>query len=188
MSPIIDPALDFEYCARRVLGDTASHIAGHACDRSSRRKWLRRVVARWIRAVDNLDTTEDHRFFLIYFLAKLGTALKQRDLPEYAELTAAMNVISALLGFTAMDGSRLHDLVFTQTWGQYYASRIKSGADPIEHWHDTQNAVVERAKLATHLKAEGKAVHEIALLLNTTEYKVKQLLRMPIAKADHASD
>ena len=45
--------------------------------------------------------------------------------------------------------------------------------------HDQKDAVSVRAEIAKQLKDKGIEIFKIGLVLNISEYKVKQLLKLP---------
>ena len=170
-------ALDFEYMVRMFLGDKAFHIAGSENNDTHRRSWLRKVIKRIIKRLDNIETTTRHKKMLLAVADSLHDILKSRKTSPWDVNYKLFRLCGLLLGFDSIKGVVLFSPFFYQTKGQYYGSIMIKGGDPLQDYKDNKNAISIRKRLIRELKEEGLDDFKIALVFNISEYQVKKLLK-----------
>lgn len=175
----MNPGLDFEYTMRHVFGDKASHIADCGYDRKYRNPWLLKAIRQFIKDVDALDTTERHKQMLMNDLETSISHLKKDNLmSSWGALYMLLRVIARLLGYDFMSKTRTrcHTLCFWQDGDQRLTTALLSD-DTEQFRSEERDAIAIRRQLIEELRNEGLAYYKIALVMNTTEYKIKKMLR-----------
>lgn len=174
----MDTPMDFELTMRLIFGKKAYHIAGAESDPVNRRQWLKKAIRRLLRHVDDLDTTVRHKQMLMSDIDELLAQLKSIKEPSWAIVYRLLRLCFRLFGYDYVRGAKCHTPVYWQTEGQYYTSHILEGGDVMEDVSDKNDAISVRHDVVMSLNNQGLSDFKIALVLNTTEYAVKQLRKL----------
>ena len=161
------------------FGDSAYQIAGTEGDSTERKKWLRKAVRRLMKEVDRLDTTPRHAAMLLKELEVIDESISCAEAPTRDLVYGLFRLSFRLLGFDYRPGRKCHTIIYFQTPDQHYASQARAGGDVLDSLKDRRDAVSLRREVVESLKTKGLEDFKIALVLNTSEYKVKQLRRNP---------
>ena len=175
----MDTAMHFELTMRLLFGEKAYQIAGSEAHHAHRREWLRKAVRKLLRVVNTLDTTLRHKQALMAELDAIAPLLKGAKEPSWDLVYRMLSLSSKLLGFDYVRGEKCHTPVYFQTPGQYYTAHILNGGDAMQAYYDRKDAVSVKRLVVEDLKAKGFDHFKISLVLNTTEYEVKQLRSTP---------
>jgi len=171
----MDTGMEFEVAMRLLFGEKAYHIAGSELNPASRREWLQKPVRKLLRVVNDLDTTPRHKQVLMSELEAVSKLLKGAEDPSWELVYRLLRLIMQLLGYDFLRGSRCHTVTYHQTPEQHRTSVVLNGGDPMQIYYDQKNAVAVRQQVIERLKREGLDDFKISLVLNTTEYEVKQV-------------
>ena len=85
-------------------------------------------------------------------------------------------LISRFLGYDYYKGLKQHTPTYYQTEQQYYKQVHFAGGDVIQDCYDRKDIISERADVVKELKNKGLTTLRISQILNTSEYKIKQLI------------
>lgn len=165
--------MDFEMTMRLLFGDKAYHIASSGADPARRRNWLKKAVKKMLVQVDDLDTTVRHKERLMAELESVLKSLNRIKEPSWTLVYGLLRLSMRLLGYDYAKGAHCHTPSYWQTENQHLSTAICEGGDDD---HDKNNAISVRRSVAGQLKGEGLSNFKIALVLNTKEYKIKNLL------------
>lgn len=171
----MDTGMEFELAMRLLFGNKAYHIAGSESHPASRREWLQKAVRKLLRVVNDFDTTPRHKRVLMSELEAVSKLLKGVNDPSWVLVYRLLRVTVRLLGYDFLRGSRYHTLTYHQTPDQHRTAVVLDGGDLMQDFYDQENAVAVRQRVVERLKKEGLDDFKISLVLNTTEYEVKQL-------------
>ncbi len=169
----METAMHFEHTMCLLFGKKAYQIAGSEVNPVSRRKWLQKAVRELLRVVNSLYTTPRHKQMLMAELEAITQLLKGTKEPPWVLVYRLFDLSFRLLGFD--NGAKCHTAVYFQTQEQYYRAQVLSGGDPMQAYDDRKDAISVRRSVVRVLKDKGFDDFTISLVLNTTEYKVKQL-------------
>ena len=173
----MDTAMEFELAMRMLFGDKAYHIAAQHGNSSARREWLTKALRHLERDVDTLDTTVRHKERLMAEMDILLVLLKQQKDPSWDLVYSSLRLVMRLLGYDYVPGARCHTATYWQSTGQHWHSVVAEGGHVMQDYYDKRNAISVRRSVVLDLKAQGLDDYKIALVLNTTEYQIKQLRR-----------
>lgn len=169
--------MEFEATLRFFLGKSAEQTAGYLYNNSLRNKWLSKVIRRLIKAVDCLDTTEQHKASLMCSLESFKDNLKGSKESNWVMICQLILFSGKLLGYGPRRGARCYSPVYWRNSAQYYTFKIlDEKTDSLLDYYDKKDAVSVRRSVAQELRMKGLDCFKIALVLNTTEYQVKKLL------------
>ncbi len=171
----MDAPMEFELTMRLLFGDRAYHIASSHTHPAHRREWLQKAVRKLLRIVNAIETTTPHKERLIGELDKVSAHLKGAKEPSWELVYALFRLAMRLLGLDYFRGVRCRTPFYYQTPAQYDTAVTLSGGDVMQLYYDQKNAVSIRRSIAKDLRKNGMDDFHISLVLNTTEYKVKQL-------------
>lgn len=170
----LDYSMAFELAMMQFFGEKAHHIASYAGNKILTKKWLLKSVKRMMRNVDDIDTTVRHKESMFLSLEYLESAIKDWDIPEKIIFDLFM-LCSRFLGYDGCK-ARCYTPVYWQTQDQYFTTTILQGRSAEEDYRgDKKNIISARKKLIENLKREGYNDFKISLILNTTEYEIKNL-------------
>lgn len=167
--------MEFELTMRLLLGSKAFHIEDAALVPKYRREWLRKAARKLLWAANSLDTAPHHKELLFTDLEKIRESTKRIDEPTWSLVYALIRLSARLLGFEYATGAQLNTPVYYRTWSQYYTAHSYRGGNVGDAYVDEQNAIAIRRQVAARLSETGLDDFKISLVLNTTEYEVKQL-------------
>jgi hypothetical protein len=176
----MDTGMEFELTMRLLFGEKAYNIAGLASHPTHRREWLQKAVRKQMRAVNELDTTPRHKRMLMAELEAVSLLLKGAKDPCWEVIYRLFRLTMRLLGYDYFRGGRYYTPTYHQTPTQYYTAAIFDGGDTMQDFYDRKNAIALRQQVVESLKKQGLDNFKISLVLNTTEYEIKQL------RANHA--
>ena len=171
----MDTAMVFELTMRIIFGDKAYQIASSEGNPAHRREWLQKAVRKFMRDVNDLDSTPRHKQGLMMELEAISTLLKGKKEPSWELMYRFIRLVSRLLGYYYAKGEKCHSPVYWQSQWQYYTAHIFNGGDAMQDYYDRKDAISVRRSIVEELKSKGLDDFKISLILNTTEYKVKQL-------------
>jgi len=164
----MDKAMDFELTMSLFFGEKAYQIAGQEANPKHRREWLQKAVRKLLRKVNTLDTTPHHKQALMSQLDKILNFLRGANDPSWVIIYCFFRLSFCLLGFG-------HTPIYYQTAGQYYTAHILRGGDVMQDYYDQKDAIALRRSVVEDLKKQGLDDFKISLVLNTSEYEIKQL-------------
>lgn len=173
----MDLGMDFEVTMRLVFGDKAYHIAGQNFDTKARSQWLRRWVKALLRDAMRIDTTARHKQRIGHALERVAKSIDRSSEPTWGLVFALLRLVSILFGRDFVKGARCHTPVYFQTSDQRVTVDILTGGDAMQDYYDLKDAISVRAEVVKSLKEQGYDDFKIGLVLNTSEYEVKKLLR-----------
>jgi len=153
-----------------LLGNKAYQIAGQEANPKHRREWLQKAIKRLMKIFNNLDTTTDHKKALLRTLESISKEVQSIEEPSRDLVYSLFSLSFCLIGF----GGGRHTPVYYQDPDQYYTAHILRGNDG-QRYQDKQDAISVRQSVVKELNKKGFDDFKIALVLNTTEYHVKQL-------------
>ena len=116
---------------------------------------------------------------LMYELGEAESHLKRTKVPSWDVVYALFRLSMRLLGCDYLRGARCHTPFYWQTPAQYDTSTILNGGDVMQLHYDQTNAGTLRREIVETLKTKGVSDFMISLVLNTSEYEVKQLRSNP---------
>ena len=174
----MDTQMDFELTMRTLFGKKAYHIASAEMHPLSRRKWLQKAVRQLMHHVENLDTTVRHKHILMVELDGILKAFKGVKEPSWSIVYRLLRLCFRLFGYDYLKGARTYTPTYWQTSDQYYTSHILEGGDVMQNYADEKDVISVRHEIVRKLKEEGLSDFKISLILNTSEYEVKQLKKM----------
>ncbi len=166
-------AMRFETIMKMFFRDKAHQIAGTVNNPKERKKWLLQTVDHVVKIIDNLDAPIKHKERLISTLEHLKEEIQKTEAPNWQMIDEFLVLVAQLLGYRF--DARIYSISYWQDEDQYYTEQIQDGKER-EYYYHTKNIVGFRRKIVQQLKSEGHNNHTIALILNISEYKVKQLL------------
>jgi len=171
----MDTPMQFELTMRLLFGEKAYHIASSHGYPAHRRKWLQKTVRKLERIVNVVDTTPRHKEMLMRELDEVSSHLKLAKDPSWDLVYGLFRLSMRLLGFDYVRGAKCHTPFYYQTPAQYDTATILDGGDVMQLHYDRKNAVTLRRSIIEDLRKNGLDDFKISLVLNTTEYEVKQL-------------
>ncbi len=164
----------FEQAMKLLFGKKADDIAGS--ESTDRKKWLQNAVRKLQQVINTLDTTPSHKEPFESELESIMELINNNaEVASWDLVYRLFRLSSRLLGFNDFNGGRSHSLVYFQTSGQYYSSRLVHGGDALQESRDKNGATSLRVSIVKELKAKGYDEFMISLVLNTTEYEVKKM-------------
>ena len=168
--------MTFELAMRQFFGRKAYHIADLAGSTRSRNKWLRKALRKILKDVDDLDTSPRHKQMLMRELEEIDKALIGIEVPTWGLVFEFFSLCSRFLGYDFLQGARSNTPVYHQSLNQHYIQRWLEGRSALKNRREKKDAISVRIRLVKSLNAEGFDAFHIGLIMNMTEYQVKQLL------------
>ena len=168
--------MQFEDLMRQLFGEKAYGIAGGSGNDRFRKRWLIQASRLMQKIVVEIDTTPRHQRMLSIALEDLEKSFQNCREPTWEIVYKLLLLCSRLLGYDYCIGSAFNTPLCYQTEAQHYGQLQAEGADALsEHIADQKNALTLR--IARELKAKGHTIFKIVLVLNTSEYQIKKLLK-----------
>lgn len=172
-----DDSLTFEYAVRTFLGEDAYGIADCADDPKLSKKFWKRVLRKIYKRVERLDTTSKHKEIVFSRLERVEKSLGTSQNP-YSLTSNLFSLIGILLGFIGLDGKVKMDSFYFQTPFDKYNSEATQDKTSYEISKDyRKNTIHKQKELIKLLRQEGYDTFKISLVLNTSEYMVKKIIR-----------
>lgn len=168
-------SMAFERLMTRILGQEAYQSAGQFANPATRNDWFRKTFKLMLKEVDEIDTTSRQKQMLMRDLQAANDSLSDSRDPSWDMM---FSLVSACAGFLGHDysGARVNTPSYWQSPKQRFTQAIFEQAEH-ELDHTKQDAVTIRARICHELRANGTDTYTIALVLNTSEYQVKKLIR-----------
>lgn len=179
--------MQFEITMRLLFGEKAYQIAGTEANPKHRREWLQKAVRKLLRLANTLDTTPRHKKMLMTELEAVSQELKRVTEPSWDVVYRLFRLCMRLFGFDYVAGARCHTPAYWQTSDQRHTERILDGGDPMQAFQEGKDAVSIRQDVVEDLRRKGFDDFKISLVLNTSEYAVKQLRSNPYCSRRVAS-
>ncbi len=174
---ISDYPMVYELAIRRFLGEAAYHTADEASDIKTNKKRWQQVIRRIYTRIQKLDTTTQHREAMFFELERLEQSIKYSDNPN--EVVAILfSLIGRILGFLGVDGEISHESFYYQkpfVRFNWEATQDKTSYEIYKEYR--KNTVAKQKEIIQQLKKEGYDEFKIALILNTSEYMIKKILK-----------
>lgn len=170
----MDRGMNFELTMRLLFGDRAYQIAGTEANPKHRREWLQKTVRELLRLTNALDATPRQKKALMAALDAVFRELKPTDQPPWELIYQLLRLTMRLYGF-GYAGARCYSLAYWQTPEQRYTEELCEGKGHTRPQAEHADAVSLRRSVVEKLSGEGVDDFNIALVLNTSEYAVKQL-------------
>ena len=165
----------FEHTMMKFFGGKAYQTASQHNSPKHRREWLVKFAKTAIRRIDGLDANNRYKQRLIALLNDFISDLKANKDPGWQAFYYLICICGSLLGYR--DGAIICDPIYAQSARQYYTEVILDGGDSLQDHHDKKNCIEIRLAVVKDLESKGLDNQLIALVLNTTEYKIKKLKR-----------
>lgn len=179
----IDPGMDFENTMRLAFGEKAYQTASLAANPTDRKHWLQALVKKLLKETDSEMVDAPHRAkevltgSLEQVLDNLKK-LKKKDPPSWGLVYALFRLVLRLYGYRS-DAIRCYSLSYWQTPGQLEYDEHLAGKNIDWPLPKKNNVLSIRRELIKELEQKGLDTFKIALALNTTEYEIKKLRRLP---------
>jgi hypothetical protein len=174
---MMDTDMLFEFTMRLYFGDKAYQTRGQFNNPKYRRECLRKVIRLLMNQINTLDTTPRHKQVLMENAEAIRHAIGRNDAPSWDLTLHFVAFIARLLGFDFHRGSRCHSIAYFQEPAQYYTADLLSHGDALQNYYDKKDALSTRKDVVASLKGKGLSDFKVALVLNTTEYEIKKLLK-----------
>jgi predicted nucleic acid-binding Zn ribbon protein len=158
-----------------LFGEKAYQIASQEANPKHRQEWLRKAAKYLLRTVNALDTTVYHKKALMAKLEAISQQTQATKQPSWDLVYSLFSLSCSLLGFGYSLGAKCHTLVYCQDPDQHYTAHILRGGNDGQRYQDNKDAISVRQSVVEDLKKKGLDDFKISLVLNTTEYHVKQL-------------
>ena len=169
----------FEYTLNLLFGKKAHQIAGYYNNKKERNKWFLKAIRFFIKEANQFDTTESHKEQIISCLECLKSSVKRKSSSE--QFTLFLRLTALLLGFNTTRGGRSYSLVYWQSEGQYLSEKSYQNNNVFylssEYKKLKKNIIAKKRDIIERLKSDKYTRFEIALIFNTTEYKIKKILK-----------
>lgn len=167
--------MEFEATFRLLFGDRAKYIESSSQNPKARAGWIRKSIDQFEREVLAIDTTERHKRMLLGEVEAAREAVRAQPAPTWSLVYSLLRLTSRLLGYDFVRRAKCHTATYWQSVPQNLNTTVFTGGDVMQDYYDKKNAIAVRKEVIAHLKHQGLSDYRIALVLNTTEYEVKQL-------------
>lgn len=169
--------MELEMALRLILGDKADHSAGGNLIPSFTRAYFLQVTKKLRDRVDNIVTMDERlRGMLFRSLRELETEIRpiRKNVDWQIIATILLGIVGRLLGYDGVDGKVHREVIFFRTREQEAADyRKRTGGG---HWNEADELLRERYRIVLNLKKRGFTHAQIAQIVGTTEYAVKQVI------------
>lgn len=165
----------FERLMTQILGQKAYQSAGQFANPTTRNDWFRKTFKLMLKEVDEIDTTSRQKQMLMRDLQAAIDSLSDSRDPSWEMMFSLVSACARFLGHD-YSGARVNTPSYWQSPDQRFTQAIFEKAEH-ELEHTKEDAVTIRAKICRELRANGTDTFTIALVLNTSEYQVKKLIR-----------
>lgn len=158
----------FERTVRSFLDDKAYNIAGQAHNERARREWYRKILKMVSKRIDLIDANATHKERIEFWCGRLLDLTSQKRLDEQSFLLYLLLLVRALLGYPGFAAP-----AYFRPPGE--PPKTFDDAETSQETYDKKSVTGIRRRLIAQLRAENLNDFQIALVLNTTEYRVKRL-------------
>ncbi len=168
----------FEFLMAQFFGENAHGIASffNFDNEKETRKWVKKAIRKMIKDINKIDTTERHREMMLASLKELDSRVAKKG--EYwLIIFELLFLCSLLIGYDYCKGVKYYTPFYHRTGAQYYGIKIVEGGDGLQGYHDKKNFIEVRKNIIKKLKKDGHNTFEISVIINTSEYMVKKLLK-----------
>ena len=176
----MDRGMLFENTMRFLFGEKAYQIAGTEANPKHRREWLQKAVRELLRMVNSLDTTPRHKKMLMLELEAVSKTLKRSSDPSWDIVYRLFRLCMRLFGLDYIPGVRCHTPAYWQTSNQRHYALLMEGKDPMLWYEEEKDAISIQQGVVEDLRKKGLDDFKISLVLNVSEYAVKQLRSNPL--------
>jgi hypothetical protein len=161
------------------LGKKAYQSAGEESNEKARNKRLNAVAKVILNRVDKIDSTTRLKRKLLIGAENFFEATKGKNISTKNLLYTLLLLCGSLLGFESNGriNAITHSLFYWQNKNQYITSNIIEGRDDMQEHKDKKYIFDMKKKIVKNLKAEGLTYYKIAIILNTTEYQIKKIIK-----------
>ena len=167
--------MEFELTLCLLFGRSARHTASASENPKRRADWLRKAMLKIEREVLALDTTDRHKQMMLAEVVAAREGINSDERPSWSLVYRLLRLSVRLLGYDFTRAAKCHTATYWQTVPQNLNTVVFTGGDIMQDYYDKNNAIAVRREIVKHLKSQGLSDYRIALVLNTTEYQVKQL-------------
>jgi hypothetical protein len=171
----MDMSMAFERLMTQILGQKAYQSAGQFANPTTRDDWFRKTFKLMLKEVDKIDTTSRQKQMLMRDLHAAIDGLSGSRDPSWEVMFSLVSACARFLGHN-YSGARVNTPCYWQSPDQRFTQAIFENAER-KFEHTKEDAVTIRAKICRELRANGTDTFTIALVLNTSEYQVKKLIR-----------
>lgn len=172
----MDQSLSFENTMRQFFGDKAQQIAYSENIPSEKKKWLKKLIKRLKKDINNLDTSINHKQLLNSSIAKLQSIIEKKEILAWEMNYALLRLCGRLLGYSPISQKPciLWSPIYHQNADQYLTEYMLNDMYPVNS--DENDTFLTRKKLILQLIEEGLSTYRISMIFNITEYEVKKIL------------
>ncbi len=171
----MNTSMAFEWLMTQILGREAYQSARQFANPATRNDWFRKAFKLMLKAVDEIDTTSRQKQMLMRDLQAAIDSLSDSRDPSWEMVFSLVSACARFLGHD-YSGARVNTPSYWQSPSQRFTQAVFEQAEH-EIEHTKQDAVTIRARICRELRANGTDTFTIALVLNTSEYQVKKLIR-----------
>ena len=174
--------LQREHIIRIFLGDRAYGIAGMLNDFKESKEWFIELVNEIEECIEKLDTAPGHQRSMLIIVQDLRSAIKSSD--QLDVIYKLFLLCCNLLGFGPISSKPivLRTPIYCQDENQYFTEQIYTHRD-FSLAKDKRDIISLRAKVAQQLKNNGISTVKIGKILGISDFKVKQLAKLPISNS-----
>jgi len=180
-------SMKFELAMREILGDKAYHSADSAGNPASIKKICKKALNKIKERIDNIVTIDERlRAMLFLEISYLEKEISKIDKEnnDWEIISILFHIIARLLGYDWVSGRICREVIYYQTKDQVYRDYINDYAAAENRrkkydtlWKEANEIYLKRYKEILRLKEEGFHPNQIARIMNTSEYAVKQMLK-----------
>jgi len=180
-------SMNFEFAMREILGDKAYHSAASASNPMCIKKICKKALNKIKERIDNIVTMDERlRATLFLEISDLEKEISKIDKEnnDWEIISILFRIIAKLLGYDWLSGKVCREVIYYQTKDQMYHDYIHdyTAAENRRKKYDTlgeesDEIYLKRYKEVIRLKEEGFHPNQIARIMNTSEYAVKQMLK-----------
>jgi hypothetical protein len=107
----------------------------------------------------------------------LGEALGSKNVLPTVTVYRLFKLVGQLLGYDYQDGKQYRTPHYSRTPSQYFEAHLHQGGDMEDFFRNKENAISVRREIVQELKQRGVSDFNVSLVLNTSEYEVRNLRR-----------
>jgi len=180
-------SMNFELAMREILGDKAYHSADSAGNPTSIKKICKKALNKIKERIDNIVTMDERlRAMLFSEISYLEKEISKIDKEsnDWEIISILFHIIARLLGYDWISGKVCREIIYYQTKDQMYCDYVNDCAVAENRrkkydtlWKESNEIYLKRYKEVIRLKEEGFHPNQIARIMNTSEYAVKQMLK-----------
>ena len=183
-------SMTFELAMREILGDEAYHSAGSVTNPSSIKKICKKALNKIKQRIDNIATMDERLramlFSEIHYLEEEISKIDKEN-NDWEIISILFHIIARLLGYDWISGKICREVIYYQTKDQAYRDYVNDYTAAENRrkkygtlWKEANEIYLRRYKEVFRLREEGFHPNQIARIINTTEYAVKQMLKSKV--------